>query len=514
MTSEMKRRIAAAALCLFAGAAAFAQPAGARADNEGPTGAPALQPTPCHGSGWADALRCYAIPVTGLQAGQVAELTVLVAPSLSEAHREPLYLLAGGPGQASSDLVKLLNPLRKINRERDLVFVDRRGAGRSQVFDCGLSDSPPADIERFVELLADCYQANPERPLALTSRQTVEDLEQVRMALGHEKISLWGGSWGTRTALLYQQWYPQSLQSLVLDGVAPIDSKVFLTAQAAEAALMELQQACSADPVCRGFGDWRNALDLILVNWDKASAVSFPDPFTGLPSEEPVESWMLANAVRTALYDPSVAAQLPFAIDQAAKGNLLPLSGIVGLFARLEGSMAMGLTFSVACAEELSRMQHDEILADAAGTFLGQAFVQPFVRGCAQWPVPSREYPVSEPRSHPVLLISGSADPITPPLYAEQALDHLENRQHLIVQGGGHINSTRGCIPDLMEEFLNSGGQPLDQACIADIQRPPFMAGMFGPSLKQELRQELRQEIQPQHNPESEVAASTEEAQQ
>ncbi|MCA0894537.1 alpha/beta fold hydrolase [Microbulbifer agarilyticus] len=509
----MKRRIAAAALCLFAGATVFAQPAETQAGTEGLATAAALEPTLCHASGRADALRCYAIPVVGLQTEQAAELTVLVAPALSDARREPLYLLAGGPGQASSDLVQLLNPLRKINRERDLVFVDRRGAGRSQVFDCGLSDSPPADIERFVELLADCYQADPERPLALTSRQAVEDLEQVRKVLGHEKISLWGGSWGTRTALLYQQWYPQSLQNLVLDGVAPIDSKVFLTAQAAEAALVQLQQDCTADPVCRGFGDWRSALDLILANWDKASAVNFPDPFTGLPSEEPVESWMLANAVRTALYDPSVAAQLPFAIDQAAKGNLLPLSGIVGLFAKLEGSMAMGLTFSVACAEEVSRMQRDEIVADAAGTFLGEAFVQPFVRGCAQWPVPSQEYPVSEARSHPVLLISGSADPITPPLYAEQDLDYLENRQHLIVQGGGHINSARGCIPDLMEEFLNGGGQSLDQACVADIQRPPFMAGMFGPSLRQELRQELQQQIQPRLDPESEATASAEEAQ-
>ena len=175
--------------------------------------------------------------------------------------------------------------------------------------------------------------------------------------------------------------------------------------------------------------------------------------------------------------------------------------------------MAMGLTFSVACAEEVSRMQRDEILADAAGTFLGDAFVQPFVRGCAQWPVPSREYPVSEARSHPVLLISGSADPITPPLYAEQDLDYLENRQHLIVQGGGHINSARGCIPDLMEEFLNGGGQPLDQACVADIQRPPFMAGMFGPSLRPELSQELQQQIKPRLDPESEATASAEEAQ-
>ena len=476
-----KRLLLATALSLFGAVGAMAQ-----SEETGASGP--LVSEPCHGSGWSDALRCYRIPVTGPQPGQGAELAVLVAPALNGGQQAPLYMLAGGPGQAASDLVRLLNPLHKINRERDVVFVDRRGAGLSDVFDCGLSDAPPSDLDRFVALIAECYAGASTRPPTLNSRQTVDDLEQVRKALGHQKISLWGGSWGTRTALLYQQWYPESLQYLVLDGVAPIESKVFLTAQEAESALRQLQQDCTADPVCSGFGDWRGALDQMLASWDKSRAVSFPDPFTGLPSKEPVEGWMLANAVRTALYDPGAAAQLPFAVDQAAKGNLMPLAGIVGLFAKMEGSMAMGLTFSVACAEELQRISEDEIAADSTDTFLGDAFLQPFLRGCQQWPVPPRGYAPSEPRAHPVLLISGSADPITPPHYAEEALGYLENRQHLIVRGGGHINSPRGCIPDLILEFLDGAGAELDQSCVADIHRPPFMAATFGPEFAPEAQ--------------------------
>ncbi|WP_231759489.1 alpha/beta hydrolase [Microbulbifer elongatus] len=478
IVNRLKPLFLAAAMGVLGSSAGAEQP-------EQSSGAPLLQAPlvsePCYGSGWSDALHCYRVPVTGPQAGQGAELAVLVAPALNGGQREPLYMLAGGPGQAASDLVRLLNPLRKINRERDVVFVDRRGAGLSDVFDCGISDSPPADLQHFSELIAQCYTRAAERPLTLHSRQTVEDLEQVRKALGHDKISLWGGSWGTRTALLYQQWYPDSLVSLVLDGVAPIESKVFLTAQEAESALRQLEQDCAEDPVCREFGDWRAALDQILATWDRARAVSFPDPFTGFPSQEPVEGWVLANAVRTALYDPGAAAQLPFAVDQAAQGNLMPLAGIVGLFAAMEGGMAMGLTFSVACAEEMQRISEDEIAADSAGTFLGNAFLQPFIHGCAKWPVPPRDYAPSEPRAHPVLLISGSADPITPPHYAEEALGYLENSQHLIVPGGGHINSARGCIPDLILEFLDGESAALDQRCVADIQRPPFMAAPFGP---------------------------------
>lgn len=434
----------------------------------------------CYLDGWSESLRCYEIAVD-----EGVALSVMVAPAVNGGQREPLYMLAGGPGQAASQLARLLNPLRKLNRERDIVLVDRRGAGRSNAFDCGMSEDPPVELEPFVEQLAACYQAYPQRPKSLNSRQTVEDLETVREALGHERISLWGGSWGTRTALLYQQWYPDSLQSLVLDGVAPIDTKVFLTAKAAEASLQQLETACAADPVCARLGDWRGELDTLLASWTPAQAAAFPDPFTGLPGDDPVASWMLASAVRTALYDPAAAAQLPFAVHEASRGNLLPLSGIFGLFAKLEGAMSLGLTFSVACAEEVNRMSADEIATDSANTFIGDTFVRTFIEGCKRWPVAPRPYHEPEARQHPVLLISGTADPITPPEYAERKLGYLNHKQHLIVAGGGHINSARGCIPELIQTFLDSPDEPLDSACVADIERPPFMAAPYGPALAQ-----------------------------
>ncbi|MFV8784277.1 alpha/beta hydrolase [Microbulbifer sp. SA54] len=431
----------------------------------------------CYVDGWSESLRCYELAMADGTA-----LSVLVAPAVNAGQGEPLYLLAGGPGQAASQLANLLNPLRKVNRERDIVMVDRRGAGRSNVFDCGLSEDAPARLERFVEKLAACYQESPERTKSLNSRQTVDDLETVRKALGHDKISLWGGSWGTRTALLYQQWYPESLKRLVLDGVAPIETKVFLTAKVAEASLQQLADACAADPVCAEFGDWRGELDSLLANWSQEQAAAFPDPFTGAPGEEPVEAWMIASAVRTALYDPSASAQLPFAVHEAHRGNLLPLSGIFGLFTQLEGAMAMGLTFSVACAEEINRVSAQEIARDSADTFIGEYFIRTFVEGCKRWPVEPRPYSVPEPRDQPVLLISGTADPITPPVYADTQLDYLENKQHLVVDGGGHINSARGCIPDLIHDFLNGAGS-LDATCVNEIVRPPFMVAAYGPAM-------------------------------
>ncbi len=433
----------------------------------------------CFVDGWQEPLRCYRVPVAN--GGEA--ISVLVAPEIAASGREPLYLLAGGPGQAASDLAPLLNAFRPINRERAIVLVDRRGSGRSHAFDCGFNTKVPTNLQILIRKLEKCYTAQPELARSLNSRLAVDDLESVRKFLGHNKIILWGGSWGTRTALLYQQWYPQALEALVLDAVAPIETKVFLAASAAEQALLNLQEACKRDAVCVSFGDWHRQLKNLLNNWTKEQAQNFPDPLTGLPAVQSMEAPVLANAVRAALYNPTTAAQLPFAIQQTERGNFLPLSGLVGLVSESSEAMAMGLTLSVACAEEVHRISTAEIAADTDDSFVGKAFIDPFVQGCAVWPVPKQKYAKPQPRAHPVLLISGSADPITPPHYAQQQLGYLANKQHLIVGGGGHINSMRGCIPDLIAEFLDAPLKPLNDACVADIQRPPFMAGTFGPIL-------------------------------
>ena len=447
----------------------------------------------CYLDGWGNALRCYRISVP--DGAHEQKLAVMVAPALNDSGNAPMYLLAGGPGQAASDLVPLLGAFSKLNRQRDIVMVDRRGGGLSGAFECGLEAEMPASLEEFAGLLADCYRQRPEFAETLNSRRTVEDLELVRETLGHEQIVLWGGSWGTRTALLYQQWHPEAISALVLDAVAPIETKVFLSAQAAEQALQQLQNACAEDRSCAAFGDWRGDLDRLLAEWEQGDA-RLADPLTGKPVERKVPRWEVANAIRAALYDPAAAAQLPYAIHQAARGNLLPLSGLSSLFLPAADTMSMGLTFSVACAEELNRISPAEIAGDSRNTFLGTGFIDLFRSGCAVWPVRPKPYSAPEPRDQPVLLISGSADPITPPGYADTRLDYLTHKQHLVVKGGGHINSRRGCIPDLIASFLDNPGEALDSQCVDEIRRPPFMAGAFGPALDVEplaRREEVQQ---------------------
>ncbi|WP_444934807.1 alpha/beta fold hydrolase [Microbulbifer sp. JTAC008] len=441
----------------------------------------------CYLDGWSHALHCTKIPVGEGEAA--VDLAIMIAPAVNDIGLEPLYLLAGGPGQAASFLTPILNALYKVNQSRAIVLVDRRGSGYSAAFDCGIDGEVHMDLEAVTDQFSTCYLENSSFAKTLHSRQAVDDLEEVRLQLRHKKIALWGGSWGTRTALLYQQWYPESLSVLILDAVAPIDSKVFLTAQAAEKALLKLEKDCSQDPVCSEFGDWRSDLDSLLRDWD-GRASNFPDPHSGRTMETSVPRSFIQNLIRTALYTPETAAQLPYAISQAEEGNYLPLSGLVGLLSD-DGSMSMGLTLSVACAEELNRTTEEELAADIRDSFLGDAFFEIFAEGCKVWPVSPITYEVPEERNHPVLIISGEADPITPHYYAEQSLGYLSELKQVVVPGGGHINSMRGCIPKLIDDFLKSPLASLDSDCIADIQRPPFMAGAFGPEIDKAVSSEL-----------------------
>jgi pimeloyl-ACP methyl ester carboxylesterase len=70
--------------------------------------------------------------------GRTIGLHVAVVPALNRrAHSAPLFLLAGGPGQAASDLyVSYAGAFARVNRNHDIVLLDQRGTGQSEPLDC------------------------------------------------------------------------------------------------------------------------------------------------------------------------------------------------------------------------------------------------------------------------------------------------------------------------------------------------------------------------------------------
>src|SRR5260221_2307396 len=173
----------------------------------------------------AVAARCGILKVPEdptLPGGATIDLSVAVVPALNRrAAAAPLFLLAGGPGQAATDLYACYaGAFARLNRNHDIQLVVQRGTGRSAPLKCAYPDdwqSAPDEMLRLRQATLACLGKFGPRVRFYTSSVAVADLDKVRAALGYASVDLYGSSYGTRVAELYMRRYPQRTHAVVLD---------------------------------------------------------------------------------------------------------------------------------------------------------------------------------------------------------------------------------------------------------------------------------------------------------
>jgi fermentation-respiration switch protein FrsA (DUF1100 family) len=141
------------------------------------------------------------------------------------------------------------------------------------------------------------------------------------------------------------------------------------------------------------------------------------------------------------------------------------------------GAIAEGMHFSVVCAEDLPRLA---LAGGEPGADFGQAFAQTYARVCADWPrgnVPEAFYEIPAARSA-TLVLSGGADPATPPRHAERVVQALGARaRHVVVAQAGHGVLGIACLRDPVFRFIDAeeDGEALkvDADCARALPRPP-----------------------------------------
>jgi pimeloyl-ACP methyl ester carboxylesterase len=401
---------------------------------------------------------------------------------------EPLFLLAGGPGQAASEAFAAFVPFFEgLNLKRDLVMVDQRGTGRSAPLDCdipgGLAEQLSADS--FEDVARRCARELERDVGDYLTVNAADDLDAVRAGLGYPRIDLLGVSYGTRLALVYAARHPERARALVLDGVAPPWMQLPLSFAAdAERALEAHAERCSRGACGKAFGDVRAELDAVLdALEEEPRQVSVPHPGTGEPLRFELTRDGFALALRSLLYAPELAALVPFTIARAHAGDFAPFVAQAALFTEsAQEHMSLGLMLSVACNEDVAQIDPAAVEPATRGTFLGDAAVRSFREACAEWP---RAEVTTDPRSPldtPALLLSGELDPVTPPRWGDDALTDLPRGRHLVVPGMGHGVSIRSCVPKLLRQFLDAPDavEALDASCLQD-EAPPFFVDALGP---------------------------------
>ena len=231
-------------------------------------------------------------------------------------------------------------------------------------------------------------------------------------------------------------------------------------------------------------------------------------PLTGVVERLHLTRELLLGLVRAPLYSPLLASALPHALSDAARGRFEPLVGLAsGLQGARANSLSEGMHFSVVCAEDLPRMApaagagaaaasapftpsvssaaaaavaNAAARLDAPGRDFASFFADQYRAICAGWPrgeVPAAFYSVA-PAPAAALLLSGGADPVTPPRHGERVAKALGPRaRHIVVGAAGHGVMALPCMRDVLYRFIaaadDEAALQVKADCAGAVPRPP-----------------------------------------
>ncbi|HEX7285346.1 MAG TPA: alpha/beta hydrolase [Candidatus Angelobacter sp.] len=421
------------------------------------------------------------------QSGRKIALNIMVLPALAEKPAaDPFFPLAGGPGQSAVEAFPLAGYTAKVRKQRDVVLVDQRGTGNSNLLPCELRG--PNDAQAILglylpeEKLRTC-RAELEKQADLTQYTTsisADDLDEVRQALGYDKINVFGGSYGTRAALVYLRQHGDHVRTLTLEGVAPPQYRIPLAfSRTIQGSVDQLIARCAADEAChKDFPDLKKEFQAILDRLDKSPAQFEVKTPGGNMQQVTLTRSQFVAGLRPLLYVPGLASHFPYMVHRAYQGDWTHYgTPAVAIRAAIEKEIARGMATSVICAEDIPGLSEATIRRQTKGTYLGDFQVRAYQKVCREWPqgkIPS-DFHAAIHSKVPTLLISGALDPATPPEASAQAARDLSNSRVVVVKEGTHGTGSP-CIDGLISQFVAQGSpSALDASCVDQIHLPPFL---------------------------------------
>jgi pimeloyl-ACP methyl ester carboxylesterase len=418
------------------------------------------------------------------RAGRVLELDVVVLPATGPDPRpDAVFMLAGGPGVAAAELYGRY--ARSWMREaRDIVLVSQRGTGGDNELDCDVAGSdddlqgyldPIFRAERFRECLADLQErADLTR---YSTPMAMDDLDDLRAALGYETINLDGGSYGTRAAMIYMRRHGEHVRTATLNAVAPLAMVNPLHhAQSAQAALELIFAECAADPDCHlAYPNLQRDFQAVLERLDAEPAeVTVRHPATGEPEQLKLSRWAFTDGVRMFMYFNS--RDIPLLIHRAFLEDYDRVAQrLLESNRNVRNLVSLGMLLCVTCGEDIPRIEPGDVERLTAGTFIGDGRVRRQMEVCAFWPRSEVPPGFGEPVrcDAPTLLLSGTLDPVTPPRMAEAMKAHLPRSLHLVVPGSHGVGGP--CIEHVQRQFLDAGTvEGLDTDCVSRMRLGSF----------------------------------------
>jgi pimeloyl-ACP methyl ester carboxylesterase len=487
MVHAVFHRIAAAVVVVCCALSASCQGGSGDDDDEvsQPTAPPETTTSPAGQLAWDDCgdVECATLEVPADYAeaeGATIELALARRPADGD-RVGALLLNPGGPGAAGIPLVEDASSYvsDELLERFDIVAWDPRGVGESTAIECidnldffFATDKSPddqgevdANIAAARQLVEACKARSGELLPHLSSRATVDDMDSIRAALGEEKLTYAGFSYGTYLGALYAEHYPDKVRALVLDGAVDpsLGFEDLSREQAAgfDSALEAFLDYC-ADEGC-GFGgdDPHAAYDQLIAQID---AETLPGEIEG--EERTLGPGEADIGVATALYLGEDGWDLlGEALNSAARGDG---SGLLILSDAYTSRHPGGdydnnneAFYGIGCLDGPAPSAEDlpavaQRVAQVAPEF--GASTTWLSSPCSVWPVPpvGTPGPLQGAGAPPIVVIGTSNDPATPLKWARSLADQLESARLVVFEGEGHTAYQRGssCVDEIVDRYL------------------------------------------------------------
>lgn len=434
--------------------------------------------------------RCHTLVVPEDRAeptGRQVELPVL--RSGDPGAGVPVVVLHGGPGGGVVDDWALWSTI-DLGAAGELVLYDQRGSGRAVPrLDCPehaeamqevLATTDPWEDERGVvaDALARCHDRLTAGGVDLDQYDTptsTRDLEDLRIALGAEQLTLVGQSYGTRLALDYLRTHPDRVRALVLDGVDPPGTAT-ADATLARAAVDRLVAACAEDDTCAArHPDLGPSIEDVLRTFDRSPRSVPLEPLDGgVASTMELTGDDLYAGLFAAMYDTEVVPLLPSLVETLRTDGGALLDTVSSMVLTGLSSTATGALMSVDCADAGDASAASTTADPGRAATIALAGSLSF---CDEWPVEAvgsdfdDEVELTDPP--PVLVVAGELDPVTPADDAARVAERLSATYVEVPRAGHSPMLAEPCTTAVLRSFLATPERP-DVGCVAQLRPRPF----------------------------------------
>ena len=377
--------------------------------------------------------------------------------SSSATPAEPIFYLAGGPGQSNMGF----KPRDTLLAGHDVVLVGYRGVDGSSVLNCpemgsailgdGQGVTSPASLEMVAEAMRACalrLEAEGVDLAGYSIPEVVADMEAARAALGYETINLLSESYGTRVAQIYAYLHPQVVWRSAMIGVNPPGHFIW-EAATIERQLEQYSQLCARDANCSQRAasltdSMRNVSANMPKNWlfmkidpGKVKIISHVLLYHRSTAPMVFDAWLAAERG-----DPSGFALMSLAFDL-----LMPNIFTWGDLA------AKGVNSDFDPERDYNNLRvNDTIL----GAPLSLLIWQPSSQAWPAYPM-ADEFRRVQPSEVETLLINGSLDFSTPLEFGrDELLPALKNGKLVTLAEMGHTNDFWTVNPAAADRLLTT----------------------------------------------------------